>query len=120
MATCTPLKWATDAFRSSGPGRVRDRNCWLVSRRPRDPELKRSVIPALKDVVREYTRRVSDKSAPPKMAFPNPDHGPVVGRFASNEWRGRFPQRRIMIGYRDNLTVLRRGKAVRIRAAPQL
>src|SRR5437867_10451687 len=34
MATYTPPKWATDAFRSFGPDPVRDRTCWSASRRP--------------------------------------------------------------------------------------
>src|SRR5947207_12631930 len=33
--TCTSPKSATDAVRSSGPGRVRDRSCWSASRRSR-------------------------------------------------------------------------------------
>src|SRR5205809_979346 len=33
MATSTPPKWGTDAFRSFGPGPVPDRNCWSASRR---------------------------------------------------------------------------------------
>src|SRR5215510_716203 len=38
MATSTPPKWATDAFRSFGPGPVRDRTCWSASRRPAGAE----------------------------------------------------------------------------------